>query len=34
MGVVLALHLGAVLWRAGVRRDTTLARMWPGYRPG
>jgi cytochrome b561 len=31
---VLALHLGAVVWHAGVRRDAILTRMWPGYRPG
>lgn len=30
---VLAAHLGAVAWHAGVRRDTILTRMWPGYRP-
>ncbi len=33
IAVVLALHLGAVVWHAGVRRDTILTRMWPGYRP-
>ena len=31
---VLALHLGAVVWHAGVRHDAILTRMWPGYRPG
>jgi cytochrome b561 len=30
---VLAAHLGAVVWHAGIRRDTILTRMWPGYRP-
>jgi cytochrome b561 len=30
---VLAAHLAAVAWHAGVRRDTVLTRMWPSYRP-
>jgi cytochrome b561 len=30
---VLAAHLGAVVWHAGIRRDSVLTRMWPGYRP-
>jgi cytochrome b561 len=34
IAVVLALHLGAVVWHAGVRRDSVLTRMWLGYRPG
>lgn len=33
IAVVLALHLGAVVWHAGVRRDTILTRMWPRFRP-
>ena len=34
IAVVLALHVGAVVSHAGVRRDTILTRMWPGYRAG
>ena len=30
---VLAAHLGAVVWHAGIKRDSVLTRMWPGYRP-
>ena len=33
IAIVLALHLGAVVWHAVVRRDTILTRMWPRYRP-
>jgi cytochrome b561 len=34
IAAVLALHLGAVVWHAAIRRDSVLTRMWPGYRPG
>ena len=34
IGVTLAAHLSAVVWHAGVKRDTVLARMWPRFRPG
>ena len=30
---VLAAHLGAVVWHAGIKRDSVLTRMWPRYRP-
>ncbi len=33
IAIVLALHLGAVVWHAGVKRDAVLTRMWPRYRP-
>ena len=33
IGIVLALHLTAVVWHARVKRDTVFARMWPGRRP-
>jgi cytochrome b561 len=33
IAVVIALHLGAVVWHAGVKRDAVLTRMWPRYRP-
>jgi cytochrome b561 len=33
IGIVLALHLAAVVWHTTVRRDTVLTRMWPSYRP-
>ena len=33
IGIVVALHLAAVVWHAGVKRDTVLTRMWPSYRP-
>ncbi len=33
IAIVLALHLGAVVWHAGVKRDAVLTRMWPSYRP-
>jgi len=29
---VLAAHLGAVVWHAGIKRDSVLTRMWPSYR--
>ena len=34
LAFVLAAHLGAVAWHAGVRRDTILTRMWPASRTG
>ncbi len=33
MGVVLALHLAAVVWHARFKRDEVLTRMWPRFRP-
>lgn len=33
IGIVLALHLVAVVWHARVKRDTVFTRMWPGRRP-
>ncbi len=33
IGIVLALHLAAVVWHARVKRDTVLTRMWPRFRP-
>ena len=30
--IVVALHVGAVIWHHFIRRDTVLARMWPGAR--
>lgn len=33
IGIILALHLAAVVWHAGVRRDTVLTRMWPRFQP-
>ncbi len=33
IGIMLALHLAAVVWHARVRRDTVFVRMWPGRRP-
>jgi len=33
LGVTLVLHLGAVVWHAGVKRDEVLTRMWPRFRP-
>ncbi len=33
MGVVLALHLAAVVWHARVKRDEVLTRMWPRFQP-
>ncbi len=33
IGIVLVLHLAAVVWHARVKRDTVFARMWPGSRP-
>jgi cytochrome b561 len=30
IGFLLALHLAAVFWHVRVKRDTVLARMWPG----
>lgn len=32
--VVVALHIAATLWHALVKRDETLARMWPARRGG
>jgi cytochrome b561 len=32
IAVVLALHLGAVVWHAAIKRDSVLTRMWPRYR--
>ncbi len=33
IAIVLAAHLGAVVWHAVIRRDSVLTRMWPRYRP-
>ena len=33
IGVVLAVHLAAVVWHAWIRRDTVLTRMWPRFQP-
>jgi len=33
IGVVLALHLLAVVWHAGFKRDSVLTRMWPRFQP-
>jgi len=33
LGTVLVLHLAAVVWHAGVKRDAVLTRMWPRYQP-
>ncbi len=33
VGVILLLHLAAVVWHSLIRRDTVLTRMWPGFRP-
>ena len=33
MGVVLAVHLVAVVWHAWFKRDEVLTRMWPRFRP-
>jgi cytochrome b561 len=33
IGLVLAAHLGAVVWHAAIKRDSVLTRMWPSYRP-
>jgi cytochrome b561 len=33
IGIVLVLHLAAVVWHARIRRDTVLTRMWPRYSP-
>ncbi len=33
LAFVLAAHLAAVIWHAGIRRDSVLTRMWPRYRP-
>ncbi len=33
IGVILALHLAAVVWHARFKRDTVLTRMWPRFRP-
>ena len=33
IALVLAAHLGAVVWHAAIKRDSVLTRMWPGYRP-
>jgi cytochrome b561 len=33
IGIVLAGHLGAVVWHAGIKHDWVLTRMWPSYRP-
>ncbi|HYA81815.1 MAG TPA: cytochrome b/b6 domain-containing protein, partial [Methylocystis sp.] len=30
LGITLALHLAAVVWHTRIKRDTVLARMWPG----
>ncbi|HKN27198.1 MAG TPA: cytochrome b [Roseiarcus sp.] len=34
IGITLGAHLTAVVWHAGVKRDTVLTRMWPRFRPG
>ena len=33
IAIVLAAHLGAVVWHASIKRDSVLTRMWPSYRP-
>ena len=33
IGVVLTLHLLAVVWHASFKRDTVLTRMWPRFQP-
>ncbi len=33
IAIVLAGHLGAVVWHAGIKHDWVLTRMWPSYRP-
>ncbi len=33
IALVLAAHLGAVVWHAAIKRDSVLTRMWPRYRP-
>ena len=33
IGVVLVLHLAAVVWHAWLKRDTVLTRMWPRFQP-
>jgi cytochrome b561 len=33
LAFVLAAHLGAVVWHAGIKRDSVLTRMWPSFRP-
>ncbi len=33
IGVVLAVHLLAVVWHARIKRDTVLKRMWPRFQP-
>ena len=33
IGVVLVLHMAAVVWHAWFKRDTVLTRMWPRFRP-
>ena len=33
IGVVLAVHLLAVVWHARIKRDSVLTRMWPRFQP-
>jgi cytochrome b561 len=33
IGVVITLHLLAVVWHAWIKRDTVLTRMWPRFAP-
>jgi cytochrome b561 len=33
MGIVLLVHLVAVVWHARFKRDEVLTRMWPRFRP-
>jgi len=33
IGVVLTVHLLAVVWHARIKRDTVLTRMWPRFQP-
>ncbi len=33
IGVLLVLHLAAVVWHVWVKRDEVLTRMWPRFRP-
>ncbi len=33
IGIVLAVHLAAVVWHARVKHDTVFTRMWPRFRP-
>jgi cytochrome b561 len=33
IGVILALHLLAVVWHAWIKRDSVLTRMWPRFQP-